>query len=79
MSLLKSSPPKAMPLEDRIAALRAEIDAYIDARITEIRKTCEGVPAETIRQSLTRGMGCQCATYLELKARDEAEAQRGAA
>ncbi len=67
------------PLEDQITALRAELDAAIDARVAEIAKSCPGVPEGVIRNSITRGMGCQCAAYLELKAKDDAEAQRGAA
>lgn len=63
------------PLDERIKNLRADLDAFIDARIAEIRKTCEGVPPESVRISLTRGMGCQCDRYLEIKAKDE----RGAA
>jgi hypothetical protein len=32
-----------------------------------------------IRNSITRGMGCQCATYLELKAKDDEAAERESA
>lgn len=70
---------KPMPLDERIAKLRADLDAFIDARVAEIRKTCGGVPAGVIRGSITRGMGCQCATYLEITAKDEAEKAMGAA
>ncbi|UPJ65973.1 hypothetical protein IVB23_00855 [Bradyrhizobium sp. 191] len=64
--------------EERVNAIRDEIDAFIDARVAEIGKTCPGVPSGVIRNSITRGLGCQCAAYLELKAKD-AEAQKGAA
>jgi hypothetical protein len=66
---------KPQPLDEaRVSAFRAELDAFIDARAAEIAKTCPGVPMGAIRTSITRGMGCQCAAYLRLKAEDEAEA-----
>lgn len=57
---------KTQPLEDRIRTFRAEIDRAIDGRVAEIAKGCPGVPQGVIRQSITRGMGCQCAAYLEM-------------
>jgi hypothetical protein len=68
MALLKSSPPKIMPLEDRIHEMRAEIDAEIDKRAEEIKKTMEGVPFQVIRNILTKSSGCQCAAFLAIKA-----------
>jgi hypothetical protein len=66
---------KPQPLDEaRVRAFRAELDAFIDARATEIGKTCPGVPVAAIRLSITRGMGCQCAAYLQLQAKDNAEA-----
>jgi hypothetical protein len=59
--------------------MRAEIDADIDARAKAIKAECPGVPEAAIRNSLTRGMGCQCAAYLELKARDDEAAARAEA
>lgn len=59
------------PLDERVKALRAELDKFIDDRTAEIGRTCEGVPLSVIRNSITRGMGCQCAAYLELKAKDD--------
>lgn len=64
--------PKTLPLEERITAMRAEIDAAIDAHVAEIVKTCPGVPAGAIRNSITRGMGCQCAAYLQILEKDQA-------
>jgi hypothetical protein len=64
---------KTQPLEERITAIRAEIDKNIDKRVAEIAKECPGVPAGVIRNSITRGMGCQCAAYLQLQAKEEAE------
>lgn len=53
------------PLKDRIAELRVEIDAWIDAKAAEIAKDCPGVPLVSIRYDLTtRANGCQCRQYL---------------
>src|SRR5437870_4332237 len=55
------------PLDERIEKLRAEIDAFIDARAEEVKKTCDGVPVDVIRNLITaRGGGCQCQQYLEI-------------
>lgn len=59
------------PDADRIAAFRAELDAFIDARVAEIKKTCEGVPAESIRIDLMRGYSCQCAAVQRILREDE--------
>jgi hypothetical protein len=69
---------KTLPLDERVNNLRAEIDAFIDARVAEIAKGCPGVPAGVIRNTLVRA-GCQCDALLQLKARDAAEALIGAA
>jgi hypothetical protein len=63
------------PLETRIENLRADIDAFIDARVAAIKKDCPGVPALAIRNTLVR-TGCQCASYIEIKANDDAAAAR---
>jgi hypothetical protein len=67
------------PLDERVTALRAEIDNFIDKRAAEISKECPGVPQGAIRNSITRGMGCQCSSYLQIKAADDAAAAREAA
>jgi len=56
------------PLDERIANIRADIDAFIDARVAEIRKTPAGkeLPDTVVRRSLTHGIGCQCAAYLNI-------------
>ncbi|WP_420971524.1 hypothetical protein [Bradyrhizobium sp. B120] len=63
---------KTLQLEERIQAIRAEIDAFIDARAEAVAKTCPGVPLAVIRNSIAR-MGCQCSTYLELNASELAK------
>jgi len=72
-------PNKTQPLDERITALRAEIDKFIDAMVAEDVKACPGVPAGVLRNLITVGR-CQCATYLDLKAKDdEAVAKEDAA
>jgi hypothetical protein len=66
------------PLEERVAAFRAELDIFLDARVAEIKKTCPGVPPEVIRLSLTRGMGCQCDAVQEIKRQDNKQAETAA-
>jgi hypothetical protein len=71
MALLRTK-----PLEERISELRADIDAFIDARVVELKKNCPGVPAGVIRQTLSQGLlglGCQCAAYLEIQKQDVAK------
>lgn len=68
---------KTPSLPERIQSLRADIDAFIDERVAEIKKDCPGIPAGTIRNTLVR-TGCQCAAYLDLKAKDAAETERAA-
>jgi hypothetical protein len=63
------------PLNERIENLRADIDAFIDARVAAIKKDCPGVPSLAIRNTLVR-TGCQCASYIEIKANDDAAAAR---
>jgi hypothetical protein len=54
-------------LEDRIKALRADIDALIDARVEAVAKDSPGVPKGVIRNLLTaRAPACPCAQYLGL-------------
>lgn len=60
------------PLEERINTLRADLDAAIEAKVAEIAKECPGVPAGIIKNSITRGMGCQCNAYLEMKSKEAA-------
>jgi hypothetical protein len=54
--------PTKPPLNERIAALRAELDEYIDSLVD--RDAGYGVPRQVLRNTLTRGSECQCRTYL---------------
>jgi hypothetical protein len=67
MALLKSSPPPKIPLEEKIAMLRDELDAEIDRRAAELQETMPGVPVEVVRNILTRNSDCQCAAFLHIK------------
>jgi hypothetical protein len=67
MALLKSNPSKPS-LEDRIAALRDDLDAEIDRRATELKETMPGVPFMVVRNILTRNSDCQCAAFLHIQA-----------
>ena len=64
-----------MPLDERIKSIRTDIDAFIDARVADIKKDCPGLPDATIRNTLTRGQ-CQCGQYLLLKKQDDETASR---
>jgi hypothetical protein len=64
--MLKQKPQPT--LDDRIPTLRAEIDAFIDGLVEAERKRMGGgVPPAVIRHGITRGLGCQCAAYLQIK------------
>ena len=60
---------QAKPLEDRIAILRAEIDAFIDAKAAELK--VPNLPLQWIRDDLTKG-ACQCRAYLSIQEKDAA-------
>lgn len=65
---------KQQPLDERLAVCRAEVEAFIQSRAEQIGKECPGVPVAVIRNSMTRGSGCECSTYIRLMAEDAAEA-----
>ena len=60
----------ALPLEERIQQIRAEIEAVIDARVDLVASESPGVPPGVIRNLLTaRAPACPCSQYLELNAK----------
>lgn len=61
--------PKTPLLEERVKQMQAEIDAFIDERVAEIKRHCENQPLLSIRHSLV-GTGCLCSAYLQLKAKE---------
>lgn len=66
------APQKQQQLDERIKAVQAEADAFIDKRAAEVAKTCPGVPVEAIRRSITRGIGCACAAALLITEQENA-------
>ena len=75
MALLKTSAPALD--EARVRSLRDEINVFIDGRVAEIRKTCEGVPETVLRNILmNRSDGCLCVAFLNIKQSDLEEAER---
>jgi len=52
------------PLQRRIETFRAELEAFIDDRVKQLRQP--GLPDVTIRQMLTGNSNCSCATVLKL-------------
>jgi hypothetical protein len=54
-------------LADAIVAIRAEIDAYLEAKIDEVKASQDGagLPRQVIRQMLDRN-ACRCETALRL-------------
>lgn len=60
--------PREPDLEQRINAIRIEINAIIEARAEAVAKESPGVPPGVIRNLLTaRAPACPCAQYLELQ------------
>jgi hypothetical protein len=62
MAFKLTSPPTKAPLNERIAELRAEIDAVID-ELAAKDAGC-GIPLQVLRNLITRGSSCQCRSYL---------------
>ncbi|MEH2627077.1 hypothetical protein V1292_005132 [Bradyrhizobium sp. AZCC 1719] len=59
---------KTPSLEDRIRQIRAEADAFIDAKAEELAAKTPGVPLQVLRNIITnRSFGCQCQAILNLE------------
>ena len=68
MALPKSKTPPHEDLTSRIAAIRAEADAFLDAKAEELKAQTPGVPLEVLRNMITnRSFGCQCQAVLNLE------------
>jgi hypothetical protein len=60
-------PQPELPLEERIEAFRAELDAFLDKKAIEIKATCESVPIQVIKNLLAnRAPNCPCAQALDV-------------
>jgi hypothetical protein len=67
MSAKDSRSARAISLDERIAQLRADIEAIISAKVEAVAKESPGVPIGVIRNLLTaRAPACSCSQYLEL-------------
>jgi hypothetical protein len=56
---------KQKSLAERIREVRAEANAFIDARAAELAKQSPGVPLGVLRNLITgRATGCECRQYL---------------
>jgi hypothetical protein len=51
----------------------AEVNAFIDKEAAEQKKLFPGLPLATIRNSITRGIGCPCAAGLKFAETIEGE------
>jgi len=58
-------------LAARVETVRAECNAFIDARAQELQRECGGVPVGVIRQSIAPGR-CQCDTIRALLLKENA-------
>jgi hypothetical protein len=70
MAKLLPLPPPPLQLDERIRQVRADIEAFIDAKVAEVKRDCAGLPELTIRNTIVRG-NCLCASFLDLKAADD--------
>jgi hypothetical protein len=63
---------KEMPLAFRVEQMQAEIEAYIDAKLAELKASNDGksLPIESLRQMMTARDRCSCATVLRLSKLD---------
>ncbi len=60
-------------LAARVEQVRAECDAYINARAEELRREILGVPIGVLRQGIAPGR-CQCQSILNLLLKDNGAA-----
>ena len=68
---------KPQPLDDRLKAIRDEVDAFINDRVAEMKKTIEGVPEGVLRQTIVgRYAGCLCESYSAIRRQDDEQAAR---
>ena len=61
------------PLQDRIKALHAEADAFLDQKAKQLSEATPDVPLHVLRNLLTnRAYGCQCRAVLNISSVSEA-------
>ena len=60
------------PLDEQIKTVRDNIEAFVDARVAELKNVSPGVPEGVLRNILTgRSGGCACEAYLWIKQKDD--------
>ena len=60
------------PLQDRIKALQAEADAFLDQKAKQLSQATPNVPLHVLRNLLTiRTHGCPCRAVLNNSARHD--------
>jgi hypothetical protein len=57
---------KRPSLLDQIEDVRRECQDLIDERAARIKQDCDNLPLDTIKLSITRGLGCHCASVKRL-------------
>jgi capsid protein len=78
----KAGPAAKPALADRINELRADLDDYIEQCVSEAKRSFPSLPRETLRQSLTGGIGCLCQAashVIATQQKDQEIAQRQSA
>lgn len=61
------------PLDERVTAMLAEINQFIDDRAKTVKANTPGVPELVIRGLIVKGL-CPCAAYRAISAEVDAEA-----
>jgi len=61
------------PMAERIDEFRAEVNAFIDKKVADEKKKFPDLPAATIRNCITFGLGNSCACSAGLKVAEAIE------
>lgn len=64
------APAPAPDLAGEILRLRAQVEAFIDAKVAELKRSESGrsLPVDVLRQTLTHGSGCLCTVAMHILA-----------
>lgn len=63
--MIGKKPAGSLSLKEQIEQVRAEAEAFIDAKAEELRKATPGVPVGVLRMMITnRAPGCACRAAL---------------
>ena len=66
--ILAPAPAPAPDLAGEILKLRGQVEAFIEARVQELKASESGrsLPVEVLRETLTHGSGCLCAVAMAI-------------